>query len=75
LAASLILVWALIAAIPVAAQGTGGMIAGTIKDAQGGVLPGVTLTVRNVETGVTRTIVTEGDGTYRFAGLQPGTTT
>jgi hypothetical protein len=66
------LVWALATAVPVAAQGTGGMIAGTIKDAQGLVLPGVSLTVRNVETGVARTVVTEGDGTYRFAGLQPG---
>ena len=75
LASSLMLVWALATAVPVAAQGTGGMIAGTVKDAQGGVLPGVSLTVRNVDTGVTRTIVTEGDGTYRFAGLQPGTTT
>jgi hypothetical protein len=36
------------------------------------VLPGVTLTVTNAETGVPRTAVTEGDGRYRFAGLQPG---
>ena len=72
LALPLMLVWALMAAIPVAAQGTGGAIIGTIKDAQGGVLPGVSLTVRNVETGVSRTVVTEGDGTYRFAGLPPG---
>jgi hypothetical protein len=59
-------------AIPVAAQGTGAVIAGTIKDAQGGVLPGVSLTVRNVDTGVTRTVVPAGDGTYRFGGLPPG---
>src|SRR5437667_12267131 len=72
LALPLMLVWALMAASPVAAQGTGGAIIGTIKDAQGGVLPGVSLTVRNVETGVARTVVTEGDGTYRFAGLPPG---
>ena len=56
----------------VAAQGTGGVIAGTIKDAQGGVLPGVSLTIRNAESGVSRTIVSGGDGTYRFAGLPPG---
>lgn len=35
-------------------------------------LPGVTLTVTNAETGVARTAVTEADGRYRFAGLQPG---
>jgi hypothetical protein len=57
---------------PLAAQGTSGVIAGTIRDAQGGVLPGVSLTLRNAEIGVTRTAVSEGDGTYRFAGLVPG---
>jgi hypothetical protein len=66
------LVWALMAAIPVAAQGTGGVITGTIKDAQSGVLPGVSLTVRNVDSGISRTVVTEGDGTFRLAGLPPG---
>src|ERR1700687_2160906 len=48
---SLMLVWTLMAAVPVAAQGTGGVITGTIKDVQGGVLPGVSLTIRNAETG------------------------
>ncbi len=53
-------------------QGGSGQIEGTVRDAQGGVLPGVSLTVRNQETGVTRTIVTEGDGRYVFQALQPG---
>ena len=48
------------------------MIAGTLKDAQGGVLPGVSLTLRDADNGVTRTAVSEGDGTYRFVGLLPG---
>src|SRR6266550_1775930 len=59
-------------AAPIAAQGTGGVIAGTIKDAQGGALPGVSLTLRNVESGVVRTAVSEGNGTYRLPGLPPG---
>ncbi len=59
-------------AIPARAQTTGGVISGTIVDAQGGVLPGVTVTVRNVESGANRTSVTEADGRYRFAGLPPG---
>ena len=33
------------------AQTTGGAIAGVVADTQGGVLPGVTLTARNVESG------------------------
>jgi hypothetical protein len=59
-------------ATTVAAQGTGGIISGTVKDAQGGVLPGVTVIIRNDASGVTRTAVTETDGTYRFPALNPG---
>src|SRR5258705_3165852 len=50
-----------------------GLIQATVTDAQGAVLPGVSLTVRNTENGTTRSTVSEGDGQYRFAGLQPGT--
>src|SRR5438477_11630021 len=68
---TLLLVLALVSAGPAAAQNTSGAIAGTITDTQGGVLPGVSITVTNSETGVARTSVTEADGRYRFAGLQP----
>jgi carboxypeptidase family protein len=51
---------------------TGGVITGTISDVQNGALPGVTVTVRNTESGLARTAVTGGDGTYRFGGLPPG---
>ena len=44
-----------------AAQGERGVIGGTVADAQGGVLPGVTVTARNINTGVTQSVVTEGD--------------
>ena len=67
----LLAVVALIAA-PVAAQTTNGVIAGIVADAQSGVLPGVTVTARNAETGFTRTVVTESDGRYRLAALPPG---
>jgi hypothetical protein len=67
------LVSALGTAIPVAAQGeASAVIAGVITDAQGGVLPGVTVTLRNVETGTVRTAVSEADGRYRLPGLLPG---
>jgi carboxypeptidase family protein len=54
------------------AQATGGVVVGTVADAQGAVLPGATVTLRNVETGVVRTVVTEGSGEYRLAGLPSG---
>src|SRR5471032_962841 len=61
-----------VSAAPALAQAASASIAGTITDAQGGVLPGVTLTVRNAESGTVRTSVTEGDGKYRVPGLNPG---
>jgi hypothetical protein len=59
-------------AVPAHAQAASASIAGTIADAQGGVLPGVTVTVQNAESGTVRTSVTEADGKYRVAGLNPG---
>lgn len=56
----------------VAAQGPTGRVEGIVRDEQGGVLPGVSLTLRNQDSGVTRTVVTESDGRYAFPALAPG---
>ena len=69
---TLILALQLGLALPAHAQVANAVITGIVTDAQGGVLPGVTITVRNAESGVTRTIVTEADGRYRLGGLPPG---
>ena len=61
-----------LAGAAVRAQSTGALVTGVIADEQGGALPGVTVTARNVDTGATRTAVTEGDGRYRLSGLAPG---
>src|SRR5437899_12596565 len=70
----LIVVTALVGAFarPARAQNTG-VIEGTVADEQGGVMPGVRMTLRNTDTGVERAVTTEGAGTYRFPALQPGT--
>ena len=62
----------LASAAPAMAQAASASISGTITDSQGGVLPGVTLTVTNAESGTVRTSVTEADGKFRVAGLNPG---
>lgn len=54
------------------AQGGSAQIAGVVRDEQGGVLPGVAVTLRNQDTGVSRTATTEVDGRYRFPALAPG---
>ncbi len=54
------------------AQFDRGTISGTIKDSQGGVVPGVTVVVTNAQNQQTRTTVTDGSGFYTFANLQSG---
>jgi hypothetical protein len=61
----------LVAALPVAAQSLVGTVTGTVRDEQGGVLPGVTLSLLG-KTG-SRAAVTDTEGTFRFVGVQPGT--
>jgi hypothetical protein len=65
---------ALATALPAAAQTTAinGTIEGTITDQQGAVLPGVTVTVTNVDTGDTRAVVSNESGLYRAPLLPLG---
>jgi hypothetical protein len=46
------------------AQTATGQILGTVKDASGGVMPNVKVTVTNQQTGLTRETTTNADGTY-----------
>ena len=46
-------------------QAVNGAIEGTVTDQSGGVLPGVVVTVTNVDTGETRSVVTNDRGVYR----------
>src|SRR5712671_2988761 len=64
----------LIAAAPALAQSqiTTGVIGGVVLDANGGVLPGVTVEVRNVDTNLMRTLVTGQDGRFSALQLPPG---
>ena len=47
-----------LAAAPAGAQTVTGEIRGTVRDSSGGVLPGVTVTVTNTQTGLARTDTT-----------------
>jgi hypothetical protein len=55
-----------------AQQITTGTIQGTVTDASGASMPGVSVEARNVDTNLSRTQVTEGDGRYVFLQLPPG---
>jgi Cna protein B-type domain. len=58
-------------ATPLFAQTTG-RIVGTIEDAQGAVLPGVTVTVTSPQLQGASTTVTDANGQFRFPSLPPG---
>ena len=47
-------------------------IQGSVQDQSGGVLPSVTLRVKNLQTGVTATTKSNNSGIYRFSSLPPG---
>ncbi|MBI4478903.1 MAG: TonB-dependent receptor [Acidobacteria bacterium] len=48
-------------------------IAGVVKDSSGAVIPGVTVTATNSDTGQSRSSQTSNSGSYRFPALQVGT--
>ena len=60
------------AVAPAAAQGTTASISGVVTDNTRAAVPGVTVTVRSVDTGQSRAIVTDGAGRYRAEALAPG---
>jgi hypothetical protein len=59
----------------VLAQQIAGNITGRVTDASGGVIPGVTVTLKSAAIQGEPTAVTDEAGNYRFLGLPPGTFT
>ncbi len=59
-------------AIPSGAQIVGGTIAGTVHDSSGATVAGATVTVRNLQTGLTRTLTTGRDGRFSAPSLPVG---
>lgn len=47
-------------------------VAGTVRDAAGAIIPGATITLRNLATNQTRSVTTETDGSYRVSALAVG---
>jgi len=69
--AGLVVILMVAGAAIVTAQSTA-TLKGTVRDAQGNVVPGVSIIVRNQDTGVERTIATDATGEYLAASLSPG---
>src|SRR5262245_23390367 len=55
-----------------AAQTANATLGGTASDSTGALIPGVTITATNTQTGIVTTVVTNETGAYNFASLQTG---
>ena len=68
--------WLILAALllsaPAAWAQTTGRIMGSLKDAQGAVLPGATVTLKSPAQQGAQTQVTDQDGAFRFMSVPPG---
>lgn len=62
----------MLAAATLHAQIVGGAITGVVQDSTGAALPGATVTVRNAETGSTRTLTSGADGRFSAPSVPVG---
>ena len=69
---SILLTLLIVPTILAQSQITTGQITGVIKDANGDVVPGVTVEIKNRETGLLKTATTNEDGRYTVLALPPG---
>jgi outer membrane receptor for ferrienterochelin and colicin len=70
--ALLAILLAVVATVPAAAQTTTGSIRGRVLNDQGQPVPAVLITATNVETGLSRTALTNPEGLYAILLLPPG---
>src|SRR6266705_1405801 len=63
----------LVVSLPLHAQVAGATLSGTVMDQSGGVVPQAAISIKNVATGITRSITTSAAGFYSAPNLLPGT--
>src|SRR5919106_3755025 len=64
--------WTVVMTAGAAAAQTTSTFNGRVLDQDDAVLPGVTVSATNANTGVARTTVTNAEGVYSMPGLEPG---
>jgi hypothetical protein len=69
---ALLLCWTLLS-LNAFAQTTDATVGGTVSDATGALIPGVTITATNTATGIVKTTLSNESGAYNFPALQTGT--
>src|SRR5438876_1286662 len=73
--ATLSIVLLYVAALNSAFAQVNAVLSGTVSDASGALIPGVEVTAKNINTGITDTRLTNESGNFVFPSLQPGTYT
>ena len=66
------IVWIALSSGLLFGQGSTAAISGTVKDMSGAVLPGTAVTVKHLETGLTRATESEANGSYTLPALPVG---
>ncbi len=64
---------ALVSPLSAAAQSDAAAVLGVVSDESGGAVPGVSVTLSNVATGIQSVVVTDGEGAYQFLNVKVGT--
>src|SRR5437016_6034526 len=67
-----ILAWITLGTCLAFAQGSTAAISGEVRDATGAVIPGTALTVKHIESGLTRAAQTDDSGRYSMPSLPVG---
>src|SRR5438874_8207146 len=68
----LLVLWPMATTRAQSSGSTTGSIVGIVNDLQGAALVGATITVRQIETNLVRTVEVDSDGSYQFLQLPPG---
>ena len=72
LALCFVLALTLFPSVPANAQVSGATLSGTVTDATGAVIPGVMISIKNRDTGIVRSLMTDEAGFYAAPNLQAG---
>src|SRR5438093_13648245 len=62
----------LLHAVDAFAQAGNGQVTGVVQDSTKALVPGVTVTLTNTNTGITNTQITDENGVYTFQSAPPG---
>src|SRR5436190_18151359 len=73
MSATVMLLLCFVPSISTFAQTSNATLGGTVSDASGALIPGVTVTATNTATGIVSAVLSNEAGAYQFASLQTGT--